>query len=233
MPCEPGRAHQSRRELEEVREDPTHERSERSSKCFFESHQAISQGGQTRLPEQINGFVRPNCRPPMKARGEKRAKDACILRQPRPGDMGWVVHRHGVVYREEYGWNVQFEGLVAGIVAKFIQHHDAKRERCWMAEMNGEVIGSVFIVKKSEKVSQLRLMLVEKKARGLGLGTRLVNQCIRFSRRAGYQKIILLTESRQMAARHIYERAGFRLVREEPQHSFGHDLKGEWWELVL
>src|SRR5947199_10824743 len=85
MPCEPGRAHQSRRELEEVREDPTHERSERSSKCFFESHQAISQGGQTRLPEQINGFVRPNCRPPMKARGEKRAKDACILRQPRPG----------------------------------------------------------------------------------------------------------------------------------------------------
>src|SRR5438046_1077777 len=109
--------------------------------------------------------------------------------------MGWVVHRHGGVYREEYGWNVQFEGLVAGIVAKFIQHHDAKRERCWMAEMNGEVIGSVFIVKKSEKVSQLRLMLVEKKARGLGLGTRLVNQCIRFSRRAGYQKIILLTEA--------------------------------------
>ena len=169
----------------------------------------------------------------MKVGGEKRAKDACILRQPRPGDMGWVVHRHGVVYREEYGWDVQFEGLVAGIVAKFIQRHDAKRERCWMAEMNGEIIGSVFILKRSETVSQLRLMLVEKKARGLGLGTRLVNQGIRFSRRAGYQKIILLTESRQVAARHIYERAGFRLVREESQRSFGHDLIGEWWELVL
>ena len=169
----------------------------------------------------------------MKVGGEKRAKDACILRQPRPGDMGWVVHRHGVVYREEYGWDVQFEGLVAGIVAKFIQRHDAKRERCWMAEMNGEIIGSVFILKRSETVSQLRLMLVEKKARGLGLGTRFVNQCIRFSRRAGYQKIILLTESRQVAARHIYQRAGFRLVREAPQHSFGHDLVGEWWELVL
>ena len=169
----------------------------------------------------------------MKVGGEKRAKDACILRQPRPGDMGWVVHRHGVVYREEYGWDVQFEGLVAGIVAKFIQRHDAKRERCWMAEMNGEIIGSVFILKRSETVSQLRLMLVEKKARGLGLGTRFVNQCIRFSRRAGYQKIILLTESRQVAARHIYERAGFRLVREESQRSFGHDLIGEWWELVL
>ena len=169
----------------------------------------------------------------MKTRGKNRAKDGCILRQPRPGDMGWVVHRHGVVYCEEYGWDVQFEGLVADIVAKLIQRHDAKRERCWMAETNGEIIGSVFILKRSETVSQLRLMLVEKKARGLGLGTRLVNQCIRFSHRAGYQKIILLTESRQVAARHIYERAGFRLVREESQRSFGHDLIGEWWELVL
>jgi len=169
----------------------------------------------------------------MKTGGKKRAKDGCILRQPRPGDMGWVVHRHGVVYCEEYGWDVQFEGLVADIVAKFIQRHDANRERCWMAETNGEIIGSVFILKRSETVSQLRLMLVEKKARGLGLGTRFVNQCIRFSRRAGYQKIILLTESRHVAAQHIYERAGFRLVREESQRSFGHDLIGEWWELVL
>src|SRR6266702_7723714 len=109
----------------------------------------------------------------------------------------------------------------------------ANRERSWMAETNGDIIDSVFILKRSETVSQLRLMLVEKKARGRGLGTRLVNQCIRFSRRAGYQKIILLTESRQVAARHIYERAGFRLVREESQRSFGHDLIGEWWELVL
>src|SRR6266581_1221804 len=130
-------------------------------------------------------------------------------------------------------WAGSFIVTELSIVKKFIQRHDAKRERCWMAEMNGEIIGSVFILKRSETVSQLRLMLVEKKARGLGLGTRFVNQCIRFSRRAGYQKIILLTESRQVAARHIYQRAGFRLVREAPQHSFGHDLVGEWWELVL
>src|SRR2546429_9290553 len=100
--------------------------------------------------------------------------------------MGWVVHRHGVVYREEYGWDVQFEGLVADIVAKFIQRHDAKRERCWMAETNGEIIGSEFILKRSETVSQLRLLLVEKKTRCLGLVIRLLNQCIRSSHWAGY-----------------------------------------------
>jgi len=155
-----------------------------------------------------------------------------VFRGPKPGDLGWVVHRHGLVYWDEYGWNTQFEGHVAGIVAGFIQRHDP-RERCWIAEMDGEVVGSLFILKRSEKVAQLRLMLVEKKARGLGLGARLVRQCIRFSRRAGYRKIMLLTESRQVAARHIYERAGFHLLRKKPQHSFGHDLVVERWELML
>lgn len=169
----------------------------------------------------------------MRTRGKNRAKDAYVLRQPESGDMGWIVHRHGVVYWQEYGWNQQFEGLVASIVAKFTQHHDSKRERCWIVEMDGEIVGSVFIIKRSEKVAQIRLMLVEKKARGLGIGARLVNRCIRFSRRAGYRKIVLLTESHQVAARHIYDRAGFHLVREEPQHSFGHNLIGEWWELTL
>ncbi len=163
----------------------------------------------------------------------KKAKGSYIFRQPEPGDLGWVIYRHGLVYWEEYGWNVQFEGHVAGIVAEFVQRHDPKRERCWIAETNGEVVGSVFILKRSEKVAQLRLMLVEKKARGLGLGTGLVGQCVRFSRRAGYRKIMLLTERRQVVARHIYERAGFRLVRAEPKRNFGRDLIVERWELAL
>ena len=147
--------------------------------------------------------------------------------------MGWVVQQHGEIYGREYGWNSEFEALVADIVAKYLRKHQPQWERCWIAELEGQTVGSVFVVRKSKTVAQLRMLILTPQARGLGLGARLTDECIAFARGKGYSKLVLWTNSCLDAARHIYARRGFRLVKSEPYHGFGHDLVGETWELKL
>ena len=154
------------------------------------------------------------------------------LRGHEPGDIGWVVHRHGVLYAREYGWNESFEALVARISADFVDGYDPWKERCWIAEMNSERVRCVFVMRAGETVAKLRLLLVDPKARGLGLGTHLVEECIQFARGRGYTKLTLWTSNVLDAARHVCEEQGFVLV-EEAHHSFGKDLVGQNWELAL
>lgn len=155
------------------------------------------------------------------------------LRPPTFGDFGWMVSRHGELYAEEYGWGEPFEGLCAGIVADYCKQHDPDRERCWIAEMNGENVGCVMLVKDSDEVARIRLLLVDPKARGLRLGARLVDECVQFARQAGYKQVTLWTHSVLTAARHIYASAGFTLSSSEKKRSWGKDVVAEYWDLTL
>ena len=178
--------------------------------------------------------------------GRQAERPPYTLRHHRPGDIGWVIARHGALYAEEFQWDISFEALVAHIAADFLDRFDARREACWIAERPGaggqaEPIGCVFLVqarddetgKPEPGVAQLRLLLIEPSARGLGLGARLVSECTQFARRAGYRKLRLWTQSNLLAARTLYRREGYELIGTEPHHSFGHDLVGEIWEMPL
>ena len=156
-----------------------------------------------------------------------------VLRDHRVGDMGWIIHRQARLYAEEYGWNDEFEALIAEITAKFIRNFDPQRERCWVAELDGEIVGAVFLVKDSDEVARLRMLHVDVKARGQGLGRRLVEECIRFARAKGYKTLTLWTNDILTSARKIYEAAGFKLIKEEKHRSFGKDLVGQHWNLAL
>ena len=156
-----------------------------------------------------------------------------VLRPHRAGDLGWIVGRHGALYAEEYGWDAEFEAMVAEIATRLLADFHARRERCWIAERGGEPIGSVALVAETDTIARLRLLLVEPAARGYGLGRRLVEECLGFARQTGYRQVVLSTFKVLVAARRIYQAAGFRLVSEEPQRRFGHDLVEESWELSL
>lgn len=169
-----------------------------------------------------------------KALGDEIPKsNSYVIRSPIPGDMGWVVYRHGTLYSQEYGWDERFEALVAGIVADYMKQHDPSREASWIAEKDAKNVGSVFLVRHSDEIAKLRLLIVEPDTRGLGIGARLVEECIRFAKQSGYKKIQLWTNSCLHSARKIYERVGFQLIEESPHSMFGEGLIGQTWELVL
>ena len=186
----------------------------------------LPDGAQARLVgamRMVEALLTPDEAPP----------DDFVLRPHRSGDLGWIVGRHGALYAEEYGWDAEFEAMVAEIAARFLANFDARRERCWIAERGSEPVGSVALVAETDTIGRLRLLLVEPATRGCGLGRRLVEECLGFARQAGYRKVALSTFNVLIAARRIYQAAGFRLVSEEPQSRFGRDLVEESWELSL
>ena len=185
---------------------------------------------QHRPPSNTAAAATPAAKPAAKP----AVQPAIVLRDPQPGDMGWVVQQHGEIYAREYGWNADFEALVADIMAKCLRHWQPQWERCWMAEVDGQRAGSVFVVRKSKTVAQLRMLILTSQARGLGLGARLTDECIAFARSKGYKKMMLWTNSCLTAARGIYAKRGFKLVKSEAYESFGQkSLVSETWELAL
>ncbi|WP_026873152.1 bifunctional helix-turn-helix transcriptional regulator/GNAT family N-acetyltransferase [Inquilinus limosus] len=199
---------------------------ERSNEVLGRLLQPLSAGDRAQLTDAFRTVER--------LLGEPRDKVVSYLLRPhRPGDLGWIVHRHGVLYAREYGWGEGFEALVAEIAAQFLRDHDPQREQCWVAELDGEMAGTVMLVRQSDETAKLRLLLVEPTARGHGIGARLVEECIRFARRAGYRRLTLWTNDVLAAARRIYEKAGFRLVDAKPHRDFGPEMVGETWELEL
>ena len=200
------------------------ERSNRQAQSILEQVPA------TRLPDLLNAMrtIEETLTP-----APERAP--VVLRNHRPGDMGWVVYRQGILYAQEYGWDETYEALAARVISDFLEQYDARRDRCWIAERNGVPLGCIFLVHhpELEETAKLRLLHVEAMARGLGLGKVLVGECLRFAKAAGYKRVNLWTQSTLTAAHHIYRQAGFKLVREERHHSFGVDLVGQTWELEL
>lgn len=198
-----------------------------------------AEGDQDARPEHGIARAAGAATAPMASKAAGRALPApeaepFTLRTHQPGDMGWIVHRHGAIYAQEYGWNAEFEALVAEIAAQFLRTFNPARERCWMAERHGAIVGSVMLVRQSDDVAKLRLLLVESSARGLGIGKRLVDECVRFARETGYRTITLWTQANLSAARGIYKAAGFQLVAHSPKPAFGHDdLVSETWQLTL
>lgn len=201
---------------------PLNERSNRQAARMLEN---LSAGERVRLIDALHII--------QTLLGDRQPQTPYLLRQHQPGDMGWVVERQGILYVREYGWDETYEALAAEIVAQFIRNYDPSHERCWIAERDGHRVGAVFVVKASEEAAKLRLLHVEPEARGLGIGKRLVQECVRFARQAGYKKMTLWTQSILIAARQIYAETGFQLLREEKHHSFGMDLTAETWELDL
>jgi len=207
---------------------PMEERSQRQAGSMIDKLDASQQAQIVAAMTAIETVLSNEAHP------QPGAKPRYILREPLAGDFGWIVSRHAELYLREYGWAEPFEGLCAQIVADFVNNFDPKLERCWIAELNGENVGCVMLVKDDQSaVARVRLLLVDPKARGLGLGARLVDECVHFARNAGYKKITLWTHSVLSAARHVYEKAGFTLTSSEPRHTWGKDVVAEFWDLDL